>query len=703
MIAFYTCPSHPDVCESMLSSCPECGIALRIGSPLALERADARKLFDLARRFIFAAAFSLPVVLLAMGEAVPPVAARIPLELRNWLELALATPVCLWCASPFYQRAAQAQRQGGVDMYTLLALGVGAAYGYSVLAVLVPSVLFPASFRGADGQIGVYFDVAAMVVTLVLLGLVLELGVRNQTCEALRGLRDLAVRVRRLGKDADYEVPVQRVKVGDRLRVLPGEKVPVDGVVLEGASGVDESLLTGEPALVDKRSGDELIGGTLNTTGSLVMKAQNVGDDMLLACVVERVAAAQHSRPPLQRHADAIAHYLVPAVLASACATFAAWFAFSPPPHLAFALLSAVAVMIVASPYALALATPMSVMVAMGRGARAGVVFRSAEEIERLAAVDTVIVDKSGTLTEGRPALMKLAPVGAWEERTLLRLAASLSFGARTELAHALVRAAHDDGLRLGEVREIMIAEQGLSGWVDEHRVTLGSEAWLTARGIETLPLAAVADALRSPEHVLVYLAVNGSAACVMATGDPIKASTSEAVEALHAEGVRIVLLTSEDRDSAQAVASRLGIDDVIPEVPAIEKVDAVRRLQNEGRVVAMAARGLGDIHALAQAQIGIALGSDGDIALRGAEITLVRGDLRGIARAQRLSRQTMTNARQNLWFALAYNAAAVPIAAGLLYPLVGWLLDPMLAAAAMSASTVGVIGNALRLRNAEL
>ena len=704
MSIFYTCTVHPDVCELHLTSCPSCGTALRAGTSAALERAQARKLGDLERRLAFAAALTLPVVLLGLGERLPPLAARVPLHVRGWLELALATPVCVWAAWPFYVRAAQARRARSADMFTLIALGVGAAYGYSVLALL-GSALLPVALRAGSGHLGAYFAVASMMVTLVLLGQVLEIGVRVQTCLALRGLREMAARARRLGKeDADYEVPLDRVKVGDRLRVLPGERVPVDGVVVEGASRVDESVLSGEPALVTKRSGDELIGGTLNTTGSLVMKAQNVGEDMLLACIVERVVAAQQSPAALQGRAERLARYLVLAALGCAAASFTVWSALGPEPRLALALLSAIAVVIIASPYALVLAAPMSILVGMGSGARAGLLFRSAEEIERLAEVDTLVVDKTSTLTEGTPTLAKLLPLGSWDEDELLRLAASLERASDHPLALALIQAARDRELALGEVRELrVVTGKGFSGIVDERQVTLGSRALLVERGVDVRAFAEACEPLCREGQTVVHLAVDGAPAGSLAFVDAVRDSTAAAVRALRADGVQIILVTGDNRHTAQAVANAVGIEDVIAEVVPLEKVDAVRRAQAEGRIVAMAGRGIEDVQALAQAQIGIALGSQGGLALERAEITLVRGDLRGIARARRLSRQTLKNARLSLAFAAAYNLMALPIAAGVLYPLFGWLLDPMLAAAAMSGSSVAVMGNALRLRRAPL
>lgn len=705
MSMFYTCSAHPDVCELHLASCPACGAALSVGSSAALERAQTHKLADLLRRVRWAAAFSLPVVLLALGDHVPPVAARIPIELRGWLELLLAAPVCLWAAWPFYARAAQARRSRTADMFTLIAIGVGAAYGYSVLAQVAPA-LFPASFRGVDGRVPAYFGVASMIVTLVLLGQTLELSVRGHTFLALRSLRDLAARVRRVERDdaADYEVPIDRIKVGDRLRVLPGERVPVDGVVVEGASGVDESVLSGEPDLVPKRSGDELIGGTLNSTGSLVMKAQNVGDDTLLACIVERVAAAQHSPAVLQGRAEKLTRFLVPAVLIGAAITFAVWTALGPEPRLALALLSAIAVVIIASPYALVLAAPMSILMAMGRGARAGVLFRGAEEVERLAAIDTLMVDKTTTLTEGRPTLTKLLPVGDWAEDDLLQLAATLERASDHPLALGLVRAARDRGLSFGEVRELRFTTgKGFTGIVDQRQVSLGSKAWLGELGVDVRALAEASEALCREGQTVIHLAVDGAPAGSLAFVDPVRPTTADAVRVLRAEGVHVVLMTGDSRHTAQALADALGIEEVMAEVLPLEKVDAVRRVQAEGRMVAVAGRGIEDVQALAQAQVGIALGSQGDLALERAEITLVRGDLRGIARARRLARHTMANARQNFGLALAYNAIALPIAAGALYPLLGWLLDPMLAAAAMSTSSVAVMANALRLRNVEL
>jgi P-type Cu+ transporter len=700
----YTCPMHPEIVRDGPGHCPICGMALE---PLEIsaEAPDDPELRDMERRFRVSLVLTVPVFLLAMGDMLPgaPLAHRLG-RAMPWLQLALATPVVLWGGLPFFRRGLGSLRTR-LNMFTLIALGTGAAYGYSVLATWAPG-LFPASFRGHGGEVAVYFEAAAVIVTLVLLGQVLELRARGRTGAAIRALLALAPRTaRRLKEDGgEEEVAMDAVRVGDRLRVRPGEKVPVDGVVLEGRSAVDESMISGEPIPVEKEKGSPVIGATLNGTGSFVMRAERVGRDTLLARIVQLVSEAQRSRAPIQRLADQVAGWFVPAVIAVAALAFGAWAWLGPEPRLAHALVVAVAVLIIACPCALGLATPMSIMVASGRGAAAGVLFRSAEAIERMQAVDTLVVDKTGTLTEGRPVLAAVVAAPGFAEDELLRLAASVERGSEHPLAAAIVAGAAARGLALEEAGAFEArAGKGVVGRVAGREVALGSRALLAELGVDAGPLEAQAEALRREGRSAAFVAVDGRAAGLVAVADPLKASAPEALAALRAEGLRIVMLTGDSRVTAEAVARRLGIDEVRAEVLPAQKAEEVRRLQGEGRVVAMAGDGINDAPALAAAHVGIAMGTGSDVALESAGVTLVKGDLRGIVRARRLSRATLRNIRQNLGFAFAYNALGVPVAAGVLYPLFGVLLSPMLAAAAMSLSSVSVIGNALRLRKVVL
>jgi Cu+-exporting ATPase len=705
--ATYTCPMHPEVRQAGPGSCPICGMALEPVVPGAAAEGDDAELRDMTRRFRVAAALAVPLLALSMGDMLPgrPISARIPGPARALLELALATPVCLWAAWPFYVRAVASVRRRRLNMFTLIGLGVGVAWGYSAVAALVPGV-FPHAFRHATGEVAVYFEAGAVITALILLGQVLELRARGRTGAAIRELLGMAPKTaRRVGEGGGEEdVPLDAVGVGDRLRVRPGEKVPVDGVVLEGRSFVDESMVTGEPVPVAKQPGDPVVGATLNGTGALLIRAEKVGAETLLARIVAMVAEAQRSRAPIQRLADAVAGVFVPAVVAVAVATFAAWAAFGPEPRMAHGLVNAVAVLIIACPCALGLATPMSVMVAMGRGASIGVLFRSAEAIEVLRAVDTLVVDKTGTLTEGRPELASLVAAPGVSGAELLRLAASLERASEHPLAAAVVRGAGARGVALAAVEGFeALAGRGVRGRVDGRAVAVGTRALLREIGADPGALAARAEELRAEGQTVFFAAVDGRPAGLVGVADPIKASTPEAIAALHAEGVRIVMLTGDGRTTAEAVARRLGLDEVIAEVLPEQKAEVVARLQAEGRTVAMAGDGLNDAPALARAHVGIAMGTGTDVAMESAGVTLVKGDLRGIARARRLSRRTMSNIRQNLFFAFAYNAAGVPIAAGVLYPWFGILLSPMLAAAAMSASSLSVVTNALRLRRLPL
>jgi Cu+-exporting ATPase len=694
----YTCPMHPQIVRDTPGSCPICGMALEPVKPEAHAEEESPELRDMTRRFWFAALLSAPVVVIAMGELLPA-------SWRGVVELALATPVCLWAAWPFFVRAVLSVRNRSLNMFTLIGLGVSVAYIYSVIGVLAPGV-FPPSFRDASGQVAVYFEAAAVIVTLILLGQVLELRARSRTGAAIKELLGLAPKTaRRVREDGSEEdVPLEEVHPGDRLRVRPGEKVPVDGVVLEGASAVDESMVSGEPIPAEKSSGARVVGATVNGTGTFVMRAEKVGAETLLARIVSMVSEAQRSRAPIQKLADVVAGYFVPTVIAVAVVTFVVWALVGPTPRLANAIVCSVAVLIIACPCALGLATPMSIMVAMGRGAKAGVLFKNAEAIEVMRQVDTLVVDKTGTLTEGKPSLVAVAPSGSFDESRLLTLAASLERGSEHPLASALVQGAASRGVSLTQASEFESRTgKGVLGRVDGVRVALGNAALMREIGADIALLEATAAQLRSDGQTVMFVAVDDRVEGLLGVADRIKATTAEAIRALHADGIRIVMLTGDSRATAEAVARKLGIDEVVAEVLPDQKVDAVKRLQAGGRVVAMAGDGINDAPALAQAQVGIAMGTGTDIAMESAGVTLVKGDLRAILRARRLSRTTMRNIKQNLFFAFVYNGAGVPIAAGVLYPLFGLLLSPMIAAAAMSFSSVSVVGNALRLRRASL
>ena len=702
----WVCPMHPEIVRDVPGACPICGMALEPRTITSATPEDNPELHDMSRRFWVAAALSIAVVALAMGHMIPgnPLAHVIPGRVRVLLELALATPVCLWAAWPFYQRAYQSLRNRSLNMFTLIGLGVGVAYGYSLVAALAPDI-FPTSFR-QDGQVGVYFEAAAVIVALILLGQVLELRARSRTSSAIRKLLGMApTTARRVGADGSEEdIPLEAVQVGDKLRVRPGEKVPVDGVVIEGTSAVDEALVTGEPIPVEKHPDARLIGGTINGSGSLVMRAEKVGSDTLLARIVTMVAEAQRSRAPIQRLVDVVAGYFVGAVLAIAAVTFVVWAIVGPAPSMTYALVNAVAVLIIACPCALGLATPMSIMVATGKGATMGILFRDAEAIEILHKVDTLIVDKTGTLTEGKPKLVSVVPAASTNESDLLQLAASLERGSEHPLAEAIVRGAEERGLRLATAEEFQsITGKGVKGRVGGRDVALGNRAMFAELSIDPAGLATQADELRASGSTVMFVAVDGRAAGLLAVADPIKESTPDAIASLKADGVRLIMVTGDNQTTAQAVARKLGIDDVVADVLPDQKVDVVVRLQGEGRMVAMAGDGVNDAPALAKAHVGIAMGTGTDVAMESAGVTLVQGDLRAIARARRLSRQTMRNIKQNLFFAFVYNAAGVPIAAGVLYPAFGLLLSPVFAAAAMSLSSVSVVGNALRLRRAHV
>ncbi len=702
----YTCPMHPEVVRDVPGPCPLCGMALE---PIAIT-ADAQpdpELAGMSRRFWICAALATPAVALSMLDSIPglPVTRALGPAAVVWIQAILATPVVVWGAAPFFARAWRSIINRSLNMFTLIGLGVGIAYAYSLIAMLAPDAL-PQSAQPMSGAPQVYFESAVVITVLVLLGQVLELRARSRTAGAIRALLGLAPRTaRRIRADAtDEDVALDRVTPGDRLRVRPGEKIPVDGVVLEGSSLVDESMISGEPIPIAKAPGDRVIGATVNGIGMFVMRAERVGADTLLAQIVRMVANAQRSRAPIQRLADVVSSWFVPGVVLAAAIAFAVWNLAGPEPRLAHAMVAAVAVLIVACPCALGLATPMSIMVGTGRGAAAGVLIRNAEALELMEKVDTVVVDKTGTLTEGKPRLVTIAAIAPHSDDELLRLAASLERGSEHPLAGAIVAGAAARGLRLTDSRDFRgFTGRGVSGTIDGHAVMLGNQALLVESAIDLQALAAKADTLRRDGQTVMLAAIDGRAAGLLGVADPIKESSYEAVRTLRDDGVRIVMLTGDSRITAEAVARKLGLDAVEAEVMPADKARVVKRLQSEGRIVAMAGDGINDAPALAQAQVGIAMGTGTDVAMESAGVTLVQGDLRGIAKARRLSRATMLNIRQNLFFAFIYNALGIPIAAGVLYPAFGILLSPMIASAAMSLSSVSVVTNALRIRHAEL
>jgi Cu+-exporting ATPase len=697
---------HPEVVRSEPGDCPICGMALEPSTP-SLEDEPNAELADMTRRFWLSFVLTLPVFLLAMVEMLPgrPVQAAIGEKLVVWLQFALATPVVLWGGAPFFARGWASIVNRSLNMFTLIAIGTGAAFGFSVFATLLPGAL-PHAFVGHGGVAPVYFEAAAVITVLVLLGQVLELRARSSTSSAIRGLLQLApTTARRLREDgSDEEVSLELVQPGDRLRVRPGERVPVDGAVLEGESSVDESMLTGEPMPAEKAPGARVTGGTLNGSGSLVMRAERVGSETLLARIVKLVAEAQRSRAPIQRLADVVSSWFVPAVLVIAVVAFIVWSQFGPEPRLAHAFVIAVAVLIIACPCALGLATPMSIMVGTGRAATAGVLIRNAEALESLAKVDTLVFDKTGTLTAGKPTLVSIVPFAGEGENELLRLAAGLEQKSEHSLARAIVGAARERGLKLPEVAEFRaLSGRGITATAEGKVLAFGNQKLLDELGIDAAVAVERAEQLRRDGATAMFFALDGRVAGVFAVADPLKASTPEAVEQLRAEGVALVMLTGDNETTARAVAAKLGIERVIAGVLPDQKRAFVAALQQEGHVVAMAGDGINDAPALAQANVGIAMGTGTDVALESAAVALVQGDLRAIVRARRLSRATLRNIRVSLFFAFAYNAVGVPVAAGLLYPFFGWLLSPMLASAAMSLSSVSVIANALRLRRVSL
>ncbi|MEO8257866.1 MAG: heavy metal translocating P-type ATPase [Acidobacteriota bacterium] len=703
--AEYTCPMHPEIRQEGPGSCPICGMALE---PVAitLEEQPSEELDDMMRRFRWSLVVTAPILAFMVSEFLPgqPLHHLLPAGALNWLELALATPVVLWGGWPFFRRGWASVVSRHLNMFTLIALGVGAAYGFSVIATIAPG-LFPDAFR-MNGAVGVYFEPAAVIVVLVLLGQVLELRARSQTSSAIRKLLGLAPKTaRRIGSDGrEQDVPLGDVQVGDRLRVRPGERIPVDGVALDGRTTVDESMVTGEPIPVEKASGAKVTGGTVNGTGTLVIEAARVGADTLLAQIVRMVSDAQRSRAPIQRLADTVSGWFVPTVIAAAIITFILWSWYGPDPRLAHALVNAVAVLIIACPCALGLATPISIMVGTGRGAGAGVLIRNAEALETLEKVTTLVVDKTGTLTEGKPKLVTVVAHGGVDEMQLIRLVASLEKVSEHPLAGAIVAGAGERGATLVDVADFeSVTGKGLRGTVEGHAVAIGNLKLLESLSIDGGPLRVKADELRRTGQTVIFVAVDGRAAGLMGVADPIKDGAAEAISALQADGIRVVMLTGDNGTTADAVARTVGIDHVEAEVLPEQKAAVVKDLQQKGECVAMAGDGINDAPALAQADVGIAMGTGTDVAMESAGVTLVKGDLRGIVRARRLSRATMRNIRQNLFFAFIYNVAGVPIAAGILYPWFGLLLSPMIASAAMTFSSVSVISNALRLRRAAL
>ena len=702
----YTCPMHPGVVRDEPGSCPDCGMALEPRTVTAEDEPNP-ELIDMSRRFRMCLLLTLPVLFLAMAEMIPGQPLKHALGDRPavWLQFLLSTPVVLWGGWPFFQRGWASLVNRSLNMFTLIAIGTGAAYLYSVAAALLPGI-FPPSFRGADGVVAIYFEAAAVITTLVLLGQVLELRARSRTGEAIRALLGLApgtaVVVRSDG--AEEETPLEQVETGSLLRVRPGERVPVDGIVVEGTSSVDESMVTGEPLPVEKTADARVIGGTVNGTGSLVMRAERVGSDTLLARIVRMVTEAQRSRAPVQRLADAVASWFVPVVLLAAVVTFLVWGFIGPEPRMAYALVNAVAVLIIACPCALGLATPMSIMVGTGRGATTGVLIKDAEALELLQKVDTLVVDKTGTLTEGKPELVSVVPLDEWSDSELLRLAASLERGSEHPLAAAVVAGARSRNIELAPPGDFAShTGLGVEGAVDGRSVVLGNHTFLDQRGVDRSPLRERAHELAVRGQTVMFVVVDGEVAGLLGVADPVKESTPEAIRLLEAAGIHIVMLSGDGRATVEAVAGELGIEDFEAEVLPDQKGEAVRRLQEQGRIVAMAGDGINDAPALARSHVGIAMGTGTDVAMESAGVTLVNGDLRAIARARRLSQGTMRNIRQNLFFAFVYNAAGVPIATGLLYPFLGILLSPMIASAAMTFSSVSVIGNALRLRKLKL
>ena len=703
----YTCPMHPEIVQDGPGDCPICGMALEpMGMPTG-EEGPNLELIDFTRRFWIGAVLTVPLLVLTMGPFVGLGFIREASGERTalWVELALGTPVILWSGWPFFQRGLKSVVNRSLNMFTLIGMGVGAAYLFSLVAVISPGI-FPEGFRSEDGHVGVYFEAGAVIVVLVLLGQMMELGARDRTGAAIRALLDMAAKTARVIREdgREEEIPLEEVEVGDKLRVRPGDKVPVDGVVLEGRSSVDESMISGEPVPVEKTEGDDLTGATINGTGSLVMEAKRVGADTMLSQIVEMVANAQRSRAPIQKVADSVAGLFVPVVILIAIGAFIAWSIWGPVPALSYALVSAVAVLIIACPCALGLATPMSIMTATGRGAQAGVLIKNAEALERFAKVDTLIVDKTGTLTVGKPKLVAVLPNAGHDEAEVLRLAASLERGSEHPLAEAIVSGAEERGVEFAKAENFeAVTGKGVKGSIDGKPVALGNAKLAADLGLDGDALSATADERRDQGETVMFVILDNEIAGLIAVADPVKETTASAIKALHEEGFRIVMATGDNERTAKAVAGRLGIDEIRADVLPEDKARIIKEFQAQGRKVAMAGDGVNDAPALAQADVGIAMGTGADVAIESAGFTLVKGDLNGIVRARRLARATMRNIKQNLFFALIYNAAGVPVAAGVLYPFFGILISPIFAAAAMSLSSVSVVGNALRLRTVSI
>jgi Cu+-exporting ATPase len=702
----YTCPMHPEIVQDEPGSCPKCGMALE---PRTIEVEEANPEYeDMKRRFIVGAVLSVPLVLIAMRSMIPGldvIDSWASAKTLEWVEFILATPVVLWAGWPFYERGVQSVINRSLNMFTLIGLGVSVAYIYSLVAVYLPG-LFPDAMKGADGTVGVYFEAAAVIVTLILLGQVLELRARSQTGAAIKALLGLAPKTARKIDDdgTEKDIPLEHVKKDDKLRVRPGEKIPVDGVVLEGNSSVDESMISGEPIPVEKNPGDPIVGATVNGTGSLIMQAEKVGADTLLSQIVQMVAEAQRSRAPIQKLADVVSGYFVPTVIAIAAIAFLTWLFIGPEPRLTYALIAAVSVLIIACPCALGLATPMSIMVSTGKGATIGVLFKNAEAIETLRKVNTLVVDKTGTLTEGKPKLTEVIPAAGFDETELLSLAATLEKGSEHPLAAAIVEGAKAREVNMRSTTDFAsITGKGVSGIVDGKNVLLGNRKLLDEFNIDPGETVVQADNMRKEGATVMFVAVDNTIAGLVAVADPIKETTPEAIQQLHKENIRIVMLTGDNKTTAEAVANKLDIDGVVAEVLPDEKAAVVKKYQQQGEIVAMAGDGINDAPALAQAEVGIAMGTGTDVAMESAGVTLVKGDLIGIVRARKLSRATMSNIRQNLFFAFIYNSLGVPVAAGVLYPIFGILLSPIIAAAAMSLSSVSVITNSLRLKTSKV
>ncbi len=703
----YTCPMHPEVRQVGPGSCPICGMALELESAAMVEEGPNPELTDFTRRFWIGTVLTIPVLLLAMGPMLGLGWLRESLGegMAQWAELVLATPVVLWCGWPFLERGGKSFLSWNLNMFSLIGMGVVASWLFSVTAVLAPGI-FPSGFRDMHGHVPVYFEAAAVIIVLVLLGQVMELRAREGTGKAIRALLDLAAKTARVIREdgSEEEIPLDHVHVGDHLRVRPGEKVPVDGEVLEGRSSVDESMITGEPVPVEKTSGDSVTGATINGTGSLVIEARRVGADTMLSQIVEMVAKAQRSRAPIQKYADKVAGWFVPAVIAVAVLAFIGWATWGPAPALSYALIAAVSVLIIACPCALGLATPMSIMTATGRGAQAGVLIKNAEALERFEKIDTLIVDKTGTLTEGKPKLVAVMPEEGFEEAEVLHLAATLERGSEHPLAEAIVSGAEQRGIGIGTAEDFeAVTGKGVKGRVGGKRVALGNLKLVEELGIEARSLADQANARRDEGETVMFVVVDGAVAGLVSVADPVKQTTPAALQALHELGFRIIMATGDNERTARAVAAKLGIDEIRADVLPEDKARIIRELQQDGRKVAMAGDGVNDAPALAQADVGIAMGTGADVAIESAGITLVKGNLDGIVRARRLAHAAMRNIRQNLFFALVYNALGVPVAAGVLYPVAGILISPMFAALAMSASSISVVTNSLRLRTVDI